>query len=405
MPSLQDTYRRVVIRAEYRYRGVPPRDEWEDLTDLELEVAQALVEEFGEEAFTGSVMAQQFAMDERFAVLMVGLSDAFPEGRLTPDRIESVQQSASRAMAEFSLDAEDLLQAGTREGTRRAIQGQQQALNRTASQAGVSISDQAILDMMDRIRGRADARRTVDEDMLQIMRRNTVGANNAMRSWIRGAEGRPGRKAARQMLRRFSGGANFERIQNALDDLGPRGQAVRRAIQRAGRAAEDLQDEASNLYVNAKRTLVHEQNVAFHEADVLAMEESPAVRVVRWRTSARHPSLRSSPDVCSVASEANIHGFGPGLYHPGSAPSLFHPWCECGVFPVTVDPDEWGNIEYDEKQVPNRKPDVLDANEVGQILRANLTAASGPVTANKIARSTRVFRTKTQVAYDAFVDF
>lgn len=403
------TYQRTVIRQRMLYRGVPDRDEWDELTDLERDVARSLVEERGEAALNGSVLLQQFSMDAAFAALMVKLDDAFPDGPLSSQNVETVEQASREALAEFSMTAEDLLRQGREEGIRRGLEAHQQGLNRAASQAGVEVSDQVIMDIADQVRGRADERRAeVTVNSRQLLRRRTTGAADDVAGFVRDNVGRPGRDASRELLNRLATNADdemYERVQVALNNQGQRGQRVRKAIQGFGRAAEDLQDDAKNLYPNAKRVLVHEQNTIFHEADVLAAEQSPAVRALRWRVSNRHPFLESSPDACDVAAEADIHGFGKGLYHPGSTPSLIHPYCECTTVPVTVDPDQWGNIEYSNNQAPNREPDVLDGQEIGQLMRKNLTGSSGDVTAAKIDHAQEIFRQRTQVAYDAFIDF
>jgi len=401
MEAGEDTYRREVIRAEMEYRGVPPRDEWGDLSALERDVAETLVDEQGEDAFTGEVLSAQLEIDAAFGVMLGSIDQAFPQGRLTPERIDAVEQSTREAMANFSLRAENVLTGGRTAGHRQAIEAHQAGLNRAASEVGAEVSDQLLLDLADQIRGRAEGRRTVELSAEALVRRRGSAATDAAASWIKQAEGRPGREAGRELLRSMG---EHDRIQNALSNQGARGENVRRAIQRAGRAAEQLGDEAKQYYTNAKRVLVHEQNQAFHEADVLSAQESPAVRSVQWRRSRRHFQLESSPDVCDAVAELDVHGLGEGRYFPGAAPSLLHPFGECTVIPNTVPPDDWGEIEYEGQQVPNREPREVGFDEVGAALRANLTAANGEVTTNKIARSVRTMNRAVSVAFDRFVD-
>jgi len=235
-----------------------------------------------------------------------------------------------------------------------------------------------------------------------------TAASESTESFIRSAQGQPGRETARQLLSDLATdhtGEEYTNIGRALDNQGPRGQAVRRAIQRAGRAATAMDEEGRNMYVNAKRAMAHELNQASHEADVLSAHESPAVKALRWRVSARHPTLESSPDVCDVLAEADVHGLGDGLYHPGSTPSLPHPYCECAIIPETVPPDQWGQIEYDGDQAPNRTPRSIDEDEAGAVMRRNLTGEGGEVTQNRIQRAVETMNTRTAIAYDSFVDF
>lgn len=402
MADLDDTYRRETIRARFEYRGLPPRDKWDAFTGLEREVAETLVKELGEKAFTGTVISNQLAMDAAFGGLLVGMNDAFPKGELTPDKVDEVTQSVRRSMAGFSQRAENILITGASDGRKAALRAHQEALEATATRAGVTVSDDAIVGLVDKIKGRAQTRRTVEMSTARLMRRSTVQATEVTTSWIRGRQGTPGREAARQIMKTMG---EHPRIDRALKDMGPRGRAVRRAIERAGRAAEDLETAGRSLYTNGKRVLVHEQNTAFHEADVLAAEESPAVKALQWRLSPAHRFLSSSPDVCDVLADRDLHGMGPGRYHPGSAPSLPHPYCECSVEAVTVDPEEFGQIRYDDDQPPNQEPREIQTDEVESTLRGKVTDNSGSVTQNRIERAMKTADRKVRVAYDKFTDF
>jgi hypothetical protein len=87
---------------------------------------------------------------------------------------------------------------------------------------------------------------------------------------------------------------------------------------------------------------VTEPNTAYHEANVQGMIQSPVVDLVKWNTSGRHDGLNSAPDACDVLRDADLFGYGSGVYHKRVAPSLPHPACACHLSAVLLRPAEWG---------------------------------------------------------------
>jgi len=294
------------------------------------------------------------------------------------------------------------LEATMNDAIVRMSQGHRQGLRQAASGTSVDITDDAIRNMVERVAERTQGRRVASERGEVIMRRVYTDAQGATESFIRDNVGRPGRETARTLLRDMG---SHPRIERALDDLGPRGERVRRAIQRAGRAGDDISAAGRNLYVNAKRAMAHELNQVQHEADVLTAAESPAVRTLQWRTSVRHPTLQSSPDVCDALEDLDTHRLGPGRYFPGATPSLPHPFCQCATIPNTLPPEEWGEAQYPENAVPNAPPRDIPASEIAAVLRSNITASSGDVTASKIRRATEEINVRLDIAWNEFADF
>jgi phage gp36-like protein len=115
-------------------------------------------------------------------------------------------------------------------------------------------------------------------------------------------------------------------------------------------AGMDVDPGGTSLENNLKRTVAHEVARAADEAGKTIAARSPAVDLIEWTLSGRHHSLRSSPDSCDVLAEADLHGFGEGLYHPSTAPVLPHPWCECRQRVVVHDPEDWGS----QREIPSR---------------------------------------------------
>jgi hypothetical protein len=90
---------------------------------------------------------------------------------------------------------------------------------------------------------------------------------------------------------------------------------------------EDL-SQARRLEYEARRIAVSETNSHYHEADVVSAIQSPVVDLVRWRTSQLHTrEKRYVPDVCDFLEQADLFGYGEGLYHPAGVPALVHPHC------------------------------------------------------------------------------
>jgi hypothetical protein len=115
--------------------------------------------------------------------------------------------------------------------------------------------------------------------------------------------------------------------------------------------ADAVTDRTSNfdfqalkqLTNNLTRTVSHEVAAYADEVGKELTARNPAVDLVRWETSARHDSLSSSPDICDVFEQADLYGYGSGLFHPATVPALPHPYCECQQSVVLKPLSEWGS--------------------------------------------------------------
>ena len=115
--------------------------------------------------------------------------------------------------------------------------------------------------------------------------------------------------------------------------------------------------EGRRLENNMKRLVAHEIASAADEAGKQLAAQSPVVDLVRWTLSSRHHALESSPDACDVLAQADLYGWGPGLYHPSTVPALPHPWCECRIEVTTKRPSQ-RPTGSEEREVPDRPEDV-----------------------------------------------
>jgi hypothetical protein len=94
------------------------------------------------------------------------------------------------------------------------------------------------------------------------------------------------------------------------------------------------------LLYDARRIMVSETNNMYFEADRVASAESPVVDLVKWTISGRHHSVGSSPDACDLYAEQDLHGYGPGVYHPENVPQKPHPHCLCQLTSITRPSDD-----------------------------------------------------------------
>lgn len=154
---------------------------------------------------------------------------------------------------------------------------------------------------------------------------------------------------------------------------------------------------ARSLISDARRIAVTEINTSYFEADRVGNAESPVIKLVRWELSGRHEGLRTSPDVCDYYAYGDLHGFGPGLFHPETVPALPHPYCGCSINPITRPPEEWNDPKL---PIPQVTPGT--AAELQRIFAANRSTARSPraITPKFIQRQLRMADAGTNNAYE-----
>ena len=130
--------------------------------------------------------------------------------------------------------------------------------------------------------------------------------------------------------------------QAAARSTTPAGRLLKRRLMVEAADNPEALTAARRLWYEARRIAVTEMNVAHAEGSRVAAVRSPVVDLLRWRVSGRHDGLPSSPDRCDVYRYADLHGFGPGLYHPAAMPALPHPHCACHGAHVLRPVERWG---------------------------------------------------------------
>jgi len=119
---------------------------------------------------------------------------------------------------------------------------------------------------------------------------------------------------------------------------------------------EELASRRPQLWRRVKRNGTDSLPRVLDEVAKDLAADSPAVELVEWNLSSRHDGLRSSPDECDLLARQDLYDFGPGLYHPKTAPSHPHPNCECSIRVVTKERQAWG-------RTTNERPDAFDIRE------------------------------------------
>jgi hypothetical protein len=210
-------------------------------------------------------------------------------------------------------------------------------------------------DFRERIRIHIQVRRGLDEDMTPegYITRILSSVGSEIDSAIGSAMGERGgveeaaQRTAAEVARDIGAAIADDDLRGALDSVGLGALVDEDSV-------FDLQS-ARQLGSNLRRVISHEVAHVADEAGKTLAALNPAVDLVRWELSARHPTLSSSPDICDVLATADLYGYGAGLYHPATVPALPHPHCECSIETVLKDVSEW--FSGDSREVPG-EPDL-----------------------------------------------
>jgi hypothetical protein len=299
-------------------------------------------------------------------IRLVGEAEA---ERLTPQRLENLRQSLDAALQQYRDQAVVVLEQGRRDAIELAVQGHTAGLSAVADQtaAGSIAVGESFTDVADTVlevqavrrgegvvgtmqtlitRGVQEAADDIDEQLGRIVDQgvdNETVAEDIARILARD------NPDLQETLNEIATGTDV--------DIDPEADPV--ALDK-----DDL-DAARRVEYDARRIAVSETNSHYHEADVVAAVQSPVVDLVRWRTSMLHTEdKRYVPDVCDYLEQADLYGYGQGLYHPAAAPSLVHPHCQCRYETVLKDPEDYGTGNRD---LPDEAD--LDAGDVGEAMR------------------------------------
>jgi len=299
---------------------------------------------------------------EALAESLVRLVDEAEAGRLTEERLEALRESLDTALQDYRDQAVVVLEQGRQDAMELAVQGHTAGLTAVleeTGQAGSIAVAETFTDVPDRVLEVQATRRAegVVDEMATLVNRSVQDAADDIDEQLGRIvdQGVDNETVAKDIARILARG-NPD-LQDTLEQMG-RGTDVD-VEPDADPVALDSEDlsQAKRLEYEARRIAVSETNSHYHEADVVAGVRSPVVDLLRWLTSQLHTAeKRYVPDVCDVMEEADLYGYGEGLFHPAAAPSLMHPHCQCRYETVLKDPEDYGT----------RNRDLPDSAEVSE---------------------------------------
>lgn len=145
----------------------------------------------------------------------------------------------------------------------------------------------------------------------------------------------------------------------AIERLGARGGLSTRVGRLQDLPDPDTLAEARQLMAKARRVARTEIIESFRQGDRAASAESPVVRGLRWTLSSNH----GAPCACEVYARLDLHGLGPGVFYPETAPAAPHPHCACYFAHVLRPPAEW-----DEPKATPQRPRRIDRASVEALM-------------------------------------
>lgn len=303
-------------------------------------------------------------MYEAYARMLVDIQADSDTGRVTEERADALRASIGERLQELQGRLSDTITQAEQDVVEQAVAAHREATEQVVRMAGaqIDVGEQwarvptRVLEQTLQRRGIAGA-----ETLQSIIRRNMQAAAGDIDRAISSAIGRGVSwrdltvTIADEMAR--DDPALAQALQSVEASELPFSKSdipITEVAERLGLEGDDLR-RAKSLIYDARRIAVTEINGAYDEADKTSAAVSPVVDLLRWRTSSRHDGLPSSPDICTVLESRDMHGFGPGLYHPSRCPSHPHPHCMCRVETVLREPQDYGGPT--QRTTPD-KPDI-----------------------------------------------
>lgn len=334
-------------------------------------------------------------LNRLYARMLVDLQADLDAGAITAERAEGLRRSIEAAMLRLEREYSQSARTAIGEAMQLAAGSHEAGTRATLEGASVTLD---VGDSFTQVPGRVlqeglRRRPTGGAQTFQaLIRRNLQASANVIDDVIQSAVGRgvSNQRLAQQVAVQLA--QNDEQVLQVVSELGSVGRAT------ANAAAQGIEDEALAKRVRgvlneARRIGVHEINSHYDEADKISASVSPVVDLVEWNVSSRHDSLKSSPDVCDVLEKQDLYGYGAGLYHPETVPSLPHPYCMCFTTVVLRDPADYGG---EGRPVPD-KPTVSRGDVKGIM---SSTGGERTVTEKHVDRQAETLRTMTGLAHE-----
>jgi hypothetical protein len=310
--------------------------------------------------------------------MLVAIDRSTSDGKLSPTRATALKNTIREEMDKLSAKLTNTLNRGVLTSAAVAAQGHANGSKAVAGMSAADIKvafDNVPAEALALMQKRRDA--GIAANFRTLINRNIEKAARGVDRYLSSAIGRgiTYDRAGKELAALFTRGD--KRLLQILDRVGPIGGSVRGII---GTGTFDEVQEVRGLLFDARRIVITEMNTSYYEADRYAAAQSDVVDLVRWTLSARHEGLPSSPDICTVYANTSAHGYGPGLYHPASAPPKPHPFCGCSLSHILLPVERWGQ----KRPLPN--PTQLTDQDVKQQLQRLSHSGSRSITDNFAAR-------------------
>lgn len=289
-----------------------------------------------------------------------------PSGPLTPETAQQLRQQYEATLQQLRSDLVAATEAQRSQAVQETAGAHEEALIAAAVAAGLYASLPEAREQLppvsewaprfrERISMHIQVRRGLDEDLTPegYITRILSSVGSEIDSAIGSAMGKRGgveeaaQKTVSEVVRDIGAALADDDLSDALDSVGL-GALV-------GEDSSFDMEGARQLGSNLRRVISHEVAHVADEAGKTLAALNPAVDLVQWELSARHHALSSSPDVCDVLATADLYGYGAGVYHPATVPSLPHPHCECRQSTILKPVSEWFSGES--REIPDQ-PDL-----------------------------------------------
>lgn len=350
--------------------------------------------------YNGSLMVRSARdllrrLNRLYARMLVDLQADLDAGTITEQRAQGLRRSIESAMLRLERDYSRAGRDAVDDAITLAVDGHEQGTRAALDAASVQLDvGDTFTQVPSRVLQEALRRRPTGgaQTFQALIRRNLQASAREIDDVIASAVGRgvSNQRLSQQIAVQLA--QNDPDVLREVERLGSVGRATARA------AAEGIDDQAVSKRVRgvlneARRIGVHEINSHYDEADKISASVSPVVDLLEWNVSSRHDGLKSSPDVCDVLERQDLYGYGPGLYHPETVPSLPHPYCMCFTTTVLRDPADYGGSG---RELPD-EPAVTEA-DVERIMQE--VGGERTVTEKHVQRQAETMRTMTGLAHE-----
>jgi hypothetical protein len=279
------------------------------------------------EAILGRVRTGELDLvREAVAQALAQVQQQAPDAPLTADRADALRQRYEAAFQQLQQDLTQAAEQERQQAQEETIEAHEAALVAAALALGFSEDDvpprtQWAPDIRGRIRIHINVRRGLDDDrtpssmITRVLQLTGSDVGDAIDQAVQQG------KSVAETTRNITAAIANDDLSGALAEVG---------LGRLVDADSDFSmQSAKQLGSNLRRIIAHEVASVADEAGKTLSALNPAVDLIEWTLSGRHHTLESSPDVCDVLAVADLHGYGSGIYHPKTVPSLPHPHCEC----------------------------------------------------------------------------